>query len=78
MMIKTTSVKALSEYKLLVEFETGEKKIYDFSLKLDRPAFRKLKNPALFSKAYVEPGGVVWNDEIDIAAEELYTNGVPS
>jgi hypothetical protein len=77
MLIEATFVKALPDYKLLVGFETGEEKVCDFSRRLARPAFRKLKNAALFGKAHIEGGAVVWNDEIDIAPETLYEEGRP-
>ncbi|GAB6392040.1 MAG: DUF2442 domain-containing protein [Treponematales bacterium] len=49
-----------------------------FSRRLARPAFRKLKDAALFGKAHIEGGAVVWNDEIDIAPEALYEEGRPA
>jgi hypothetical protein len=76
-MIEAVSVNPLPDYRLLIEFNTGEKKIYDFKPQLTLPAFRGLKNTVLFSKARVVYGGIVWNDEIDIAVETVYQDGVP-
>jgi hypothetical protein len=74
-MIEAVSVQALPDFKLLVEFTTGEKKVCDFSRRLSRPAFSPLKNKVLFNKAHIKGGAVVWNDEIDIAPEALYAEG---
>jgi len=74
-MIEAVSVRALPDFRLVVEFTTGEKKVCDFSRRLSRPAFRPLKNKVLFDQAHVEGGAVVWNDDIDIAPEALYAEG---
>ena len=75
-LIDVITVQTLPEYKLLLEFETGEKKIFNFKPKLDMPVFRKLKNENLFNMARVEYGTVVWDDNTDIAPERLYLDGV--
>ena len=75
-LIDVITVKTLPEYKLLLEFETGETKIFDFKPKLGMPVFRKLKNEALFNMAHVEYGTVVWDANTDIAPERLYSDSV--
>ena len=61
---------------LVITFATEERKIYDCTPLLDDGIFAKLKNPDIFKLAHVDGGTVVWNDEIDIAPEELYNNSV--
>jgi len=75
-MILVDSVKVLPNYKLLVGFNTGEKKIFDFSKYLDLPIFNKLKNPVLFNRAFADGITVVWDEDTDIAPERLYSDGV--
>ena len=75
-MILVDSVKALPEYKLLVNFNTGEKKVFDFSKYLNYPVFNKLKNPILFNKVFADGHTVVWDEDTDIAPERLYSDGV--
>jgi len=58
-------------------FETGEKRLYDFKPDLDLPIFEPLKNIGLFLQAKKHTYAVVWNDDMDIASEALYYNGVP-
>jgi hypothetical protein len=74
--VKLESVVAKPDYTLLVTFENGEKKIYDFKPKLDLKIYEPLKNPSLFMKAQKYSYAVVWNDKIDIATEALYEHGV--
>jgi hypothetical protein len=75
-LIDVIAVNTLPDHKLFLEFETGEKKIFDFKPKLDMPVFRKLKSENLFNMAHVEYGTVVWDENTDIAPERLYSDGV--
>ena len=78
-LLTVKSVRALVDYKLLVCFSTGEKKIVDMSLLLDEPVFSALKDVTVFNSVYVDYGTVVWNDgTIDIAPEYLYENAIQS
>jgi len=71
--IDVVSVKPLEDYMLQVTFSDNAVKIYDIKPLLDKGIFKRLKNPLLFKKAYVDYGTVVWeNGEIDIAPETLY------
>ena len=62
-----------------VQFQSGEIKKYDFkSLFAKYPIFKELeKNENLFYSCKIAPGGygIIFNDEIDIASEELFYNG---
>lgn len=75
--LKICGVRPLADWKLWVRFNTGEAKIYDFKPMLNYPAFKPLLDEELFKQVYIDYGIVVWNDDdIDIAPEELYKNGV--
>ena len=76
-MIKPVKVKYLKDYKLLINFSNGETKVYDASHLLKYEIFEKLKNKDFFATAKIDCGSVVWNNELDIAPEELYTTGTP-
>ncbi len=75
---KVSSVKAIDEHTLLVQFSNQDVKQYDVAPLLSKPVFSALKNPALFKNVKIEAGGyaVSWNDEIDISEYELWVNGV--
>lgn len=70
-------VVAKPDYTLLVTFENGEKKLYDFKPKLKMKIYEPLKNPSLFMQAKKHSYAVVWNDTIDIASEAIYEKGIP-
>lgn len=77
LLLKVIGVRPLPDYRLWLRFNTGETKIFDFRSQLDSPAFRPLKDPAVFSAVYIDYGVPVWNDgDIDIAPEYLYQNSV--
>lgn len=75
---KITSVEALAGKRLLVDFDNGVSKVYDCGGLLENEAFALLADDAFFRAARVEKGGyaVVWNDRMDVAESELWTNGV--
>lgn len=72
------SVTPLADFRLLVCFLNGVEKVYDCRPILQRPAFFLLKTPAIFRTVRVDAGGygVSWNDDLDLAETELWTNGM--
>ena len=76
---KIKSVTPLSDYILSVQFSEGITKHYDLKPLFDKyPMFIPLKEHLdLYYSASVDVGGygVIWNDEIDIACDELFFNG---
>lgn len=77
--VRVRAVRPLEDYKVLITFTDGERKIFDFAPLLDMPCYQPLKDKAIFSAVYVEFGTLVWNDgEIDIAPETLLAEGVPA
>ena len=76
---KVKAIQPLPEFNLLVLFQSGEQKKYDL-----RPLFEKLdafkmlvSTAGLFEQVKVDTGGygISWNDELDLACNELYYNG---
>jgi hypothetical protein len=76
---KIKSVTPLPDFILSVQFSEGVTKHYDMKPLFDKyPMFAPLKShPELYYSASVDTGGygVVWNDNIDIACDELFFNG---
>ena len=65
------------DYKLEIEFSTGEVRLFDVRPYLDKGVFTQLKDRALFARAYVAFDTVCWPNELDIAPETLYVQSVP-
>lgn len=79
MFVKITSVATLPDYILLVGFATGEYKEFDLKPLIEKYApFKSLKEVAgLYEQVKIDVGGygLVWNDDLDIAADGLYEKG---
>ena len=71
-----STVQVLSDYRLLITFANGEKKVYDMSELLYLPVYQKLKNPHIFAAVRVQRGVVCWDDMTDLAPETAYFSSV--
>ncbi|MCH3955995.1 MAG: DUF2442 domain-containing protein [Olsenella sp.] len=68
-------VSALPGMRLSVQFANGTAKTHDVApLTRLLPAFAALEDEVLFGNAEVY--GIVWNDELDFACDELWDIGV--
>lgn len=76
-LLDVVSVEAKADYTLLLEFENGERRVFDMLPYLDKKPFMRLKGSPLFALASVDYGTVVWPGEIDIAPETLYDRSRP-
>lgn len=77
---KVVAVHPLDDMRLLVWFAGGESKIYDVAPLIRAvPAFGALADSSLFAQVRVDAGGygISWSDDIDLAGNELFDNGVP-
>jgi hypothetical protein len=72
MYASVTSVKAIGDYKLLLEFENREKRIFDVSPYLNTGKFAELRDPSLFNSVTVKFDSIEWPNHLDIDPEFLY------
>jgi len=72
---KIQSAQTVDNHTLIISFDNKQKKKYDITELLNRPAFEPLKDPVLFKAVQVEKGGyaISWNSDIDISEYELWT-----
>jgi hypothetical protein len=77
MLIDVVSVKPRQDYSLELEFENGERRLFDMRPLLSIKPWYRIANLHLFERARVEYGTVVWPGEIDIAPETLYDDSTP-
>ena len=71
------AVKPQEDYRLLLTFENGEKRVFDLKPYLDKPVFQGLKNTAFFKTARVVSGSVEWHGEVDLSYDTLYLESKP-
>lgn len=77
MLLDVVRVKVDSGYRLQLEFENGEHRIFDMTPYMDKKPFVRLKDSSIFACAHIDYGTVVWPGEIDIAPETLYDGSIP-
>lgn len=71
--VRVESVRVVGDMTMLVQFSTGEMRLFDATCLLDFPAFQPLENPDIFNSPAIERGILTWsNGDIDIAPEKLY------
>ena len=76
---KISNVKPLQNMLLFVEFRDGTEVIYNAErLPTANEIFNDLKNAEIFSQVKVDTGGygISWNDDLDLAGEEIWENGI--
>ena len=71
------SVQPRDDYRLLLTFENGEKRIFDVAPYLNMSVFSPLMNTALFKTVRVVSGSVEWRGEIDLSYDTLYLESIP-
>ena len=69
-------VKPLSDYRIYMELENGQKGVFDLKPYLDSGVFRELRNAYYFNQVDIFLGAVTWPNEQDIAPETLLTEMV--
>jgi hypothetical protein len=76
---KLLTVEPLDAYKLLLQYETNEKKLFDVSAYISGNWYGKLKDKGYFKSVHICSGGtgIEWPDGQDIAPHELYDKGIP-
>lgn len=77
---KIKSIELLPDFIIKAKFICNVQKLYDLKLLFDKyKVFNPLRDiKGLFAQAQIDCGGhgIVWNDDIDIDANEVWYNGV--
>ena len=76
MYIGAIAVEPLPEYRLLLTFENGEKRVFDVEPHLDRGIFRELRDLSMFRSVRIHFDSVAWANGADLCPEMLYEEGV--
>jgi Protein of unknown function (DUF2442) len=77
MYLSIVEVRPQPDYKLLLTFENGEKKIFEMEKYLDWGVFQELKNIQIFESVHIAMDSIEWSNGIDIDPEELYIDSLP-
>ena len=75
MFLEITNANYLSEYKISLNFNTGDTKIVDLQNELTGSIFEPLKDVNYFKKFSIKYNTIEWNNGADFAPEYLYQIG---
>lgn len=70
-------VTAAANYRLILEFDTGEKRVFDLTPLLKVGRFQTLASPEQFNRVTVIFDTVAWENGLDLDPEYLYHQSVP-
>lgn len=75
---KAIDVTPLDNYKLLIKFNNGEKKIFDCTPYLTGEWFSQLKDINNFKTVHIAGLSVEWATGQDICPDNLYFDSIPT
>ena len=61
-----------ANYRMRVEFDTGEQGVFDCAYLLSDSFWKPLEDENFFRKGHAECGTIVWDDVIDVAPESVW------
>ena len=73
---RVAAVVPLDDYKLLLTFTNGERRVFDAKPLLDIPAFKPLSSKSFFKLVTVAYGTVAWGRDIDYCPDTLYSESI--
>lgn len=72
---RVVNVKPEQNFKLLITFNNGEKRIFDVKPYLEIGIFRELQNVSVFNSVKPFLGSIQWSNGVDLCPDTLYLEG---
>ena len=74
---RVSSVSPMEDYKLLLTFNNGERRIFDVKPLLLKKVFKPLQHRLFFESVKVSHGSILWPHDIDYCPDSLYAESTP-
>jgi hypothetical protein len=71
---KLTAVTPLDDYRLMLTYDNGERRVYDFEPNLNHKYYKPLADARLFERVSVADGEIEWATGQDFCPHTLYEN----
>lgn len=72
-----TDVQPLPDFRLLLTFDNGERRLFNAEPYLDKGMFRELRDASVFNSVRVSFDTVEWANGADLCPEMLYIESEP-
>jgi len=72
-----TDVQPLPDFRLLITFDNGERRLFNAESYLDKGIFQQLRDVCMFNSVRVSFDTVEWANGADLCPETLYIESVP-
>lgn len=72
-----TQVSATENYEIIIEFDTGERKIFDVKPYIKGQWYQELADKSYFSAVFTNGYTVEWPHGQDLCPDEIYFNSRP-
>ena len=72
------NVKAIDDYKIVIEFDSGEKKIFDVAPYITGSWYGELSDVNYFKSVFVKGFTVEWLHGQDLCPDEIYYSSEPA
>ncbi len=77
MLLDVIKVQAQPNFVLILEFENGERRLFNMLPYIDQKPWVRLKTGHVFQAVFIENGTVAWPGNVDIDPETLYERSEP-
>lgn len=79
-MLRPTAIEVtpLDNYRVLIKFDNGEKKLFDVKPYISGAWYGELSDQSYFESVSVDGFTIVWPNGQDICPDDLYYSGVPA
>jgi hypothetical protein len=75
---RVSAVSPMEDYRLLLTFSNGERRVFDAKPLFSVGAFRPLQNKIFFESVRAAHGSVLWPNGIDYCPDTLYIESAPA
>ena len=71
------NVKSIADYKLIIDFDNGDRRIFDVKPYITGNWYGQLSDKTYFNNVFTNGFTVEWKNGQDICPDELYYNSIP-